>query len=149
MYHAMACLTVPKLSYLLNLGNGDNLWFRVKWKLLALNPLEKSKMAGDKEKSIFVKRWKGIPNYFYAYLDSGFGYKTNHEKIISCPHCPNSRWWPAKSTRPYPGYLRLFMRGFLFRLSLKKWPARYSRVYLRPKSFSSHVFSQKRPGKYH
>ena len=62
---------------MLNLGNGDNLWFRVKSKLLALNPL----MAGAKAKSIFMKRLKGIPNYFYAYLDPGFGRKINNEVI--------------------------------------------------------------------
>ena len=66
---------------MLNLGNGDNLWFRVKSKLLALNPLEKSKMAGVKAKSIFMKRLKGIPNYFYVYLDPGFGRKTNNEVV--------------------------------------------------------------------
>ena len=38
-------------------------------------------MVGDKVKSIFVKRLKGIPNIFYAYLDPGFGHKTNNEVI--------------------------------------------------------------------
>ena len=38
-------------------------------------------MAGAKAKSIFMKRLKGIPNYFYAYLDPGFGRKINNEVI--------------------------------------------------------------------
>ena len=31
--------------------------------IISPKPLEKSKLAGDKVKSIFVKRLKGIPNY--------------------------------------------------------------------------------------
>ena len=38
-------------------------------------------MAGDKAKSIFMKRLKGILNYFYAYLDPELGRKTNNEVI--------------------------------------------------------------------
>ena len=34
-----------------------------------------------------------------------------------------------KSDRTYPGCQRLFMRGFRFRLSLKKWPARKAKSF--------------------
>ena len=47
----------------------------------------------------------------------------------------------------YPGCQRLFMRGFRFRSSLKKWPARTARVFgLWPNTFLPAADETKLPG---
>ena len=63
----------------------------------------------------------GSPNLNY------FGYFSRHI-VRTAKIWPNFFKFQSMSILTYPGCQRLFMRGFRFRSSLKKWPALRSRL---------------------